>query len=165
MTSAAGFRYAARERAAYKERLEGLSSKPDRSANSLSDQAFAISSPCQMRLISAAHSGCRRGCRAAGSPASCRHPASARAFPDRRRRVGIARRSTSPACRRAARTLDRWSSPAARRFRAAAAVRIRSTSRAQAAQSAPEASPATMGLAHAKRRRAPATQPGATRNV
>ena len=84
-----------RERAAYKEWVDGLSSKPDRSAKLL-----------QKGVISAALRDRRRGCRAAGSPACCRLPGSAREFPGRRPRADIARRRISPACRRAARA--RW---------------------------------------------------------
>ena len=68
-------------------------SKPDRSAKLL-----------QKGVISDALRDRHRGCRAAGSPACCRLPGSARAFPRRRPRAGIARRRSAPACRRGARS-------------------------------------------------------------
>ena len=51
-----------------------MSSKPGRSAKALSNLGKSAA-------ISAARWGRRRGCRAAESPACCRFPASARAFP------------------------------------------------------------------------------------
>ena len=93
------------ERAAYKEWVDDLSSKPDRSAKLL-----------QKGVISDALRDRRRGCRAAESPGCCPLPGSARAFPGRRPRAGIARRRSAPACRREARAPDRWSFPPARHW-------------------------------------------------
>ena len=64
--------------------------------------------------ISDAPRDLHRGCRAAGSPGCCPLPGSARAFPGRRPRAGIARRRSAPACRRGARAPDRWSFPPVR---------------------------------------------------
>ncbi len=54
-----------------------------------------------------------RGCRAAESPGCCPLRGSARAFPGRRPRAGIARRRSAPACHQGARATDRWSFPPA----------------------------------------------------
>ena len=67
----------------------------------------------QKGVISDALRDRHRGCRAAESPGCCPLPGSARAFPDRRPRAGIARRRSAPACHRGARATDRWSFPPA----------------------------------------------------
>jgi hypothetical protein len=77
-------------------------SKPDRSAKLL-----------QKGVISDALRDRHRGCRAAESPGCCPLRGSARAFPGRRPRAGIARRRSAPACHRGARATDRWSFPPA----------------------------------------------------
>ena len=63
----------------------------------------------QKGVISDALRDRHRGCRAAESPGCCPLRGSARAFPGRRPRAGIARRRSAPACHRGARATDRWS--------------------------------------------------------
>ena len=77
-------------------------SKPDRSAKLL-----------QKGVISDALRDRHRGCRTAESPGCCPLRGSARAFPGRRPRAGIARRRSALACHRGARATDRWSFPPA----------------------------------------------------
>ena len=109
--------------------------------------------------ISAGSSGRRRDCRAAGSPACCRHRVSARGFPDQRRLADTTPRRISPVCRRADRPAGRLCLLAQRCLAAApvALVSNRLRARAQAGPSGPVASPARAELARSPR----LTQPSA----
>ncbi len=69
----------------------------------MSSKAVTPPKCLQSVAISAVLSDRRRGCRAAESPAWCRHRGSGRGFPGRRRRADTARRQIAPVCRRAAR--------------------------------------------------------------
>src|SRR5205814_7043805 len=85
-----------------------------------------------------------RGYPAEGSPACFRYPASARGFPDRRRRADIARHRTSPVCHPAARLSPPWSNLLAPRCPAAGPVApARNCWRMQAAPFEPAGSPAS----------------------
>ena len=88
------------ERAAYKEWVARCQAKPRVAPSTCKTALFRPD-----RRVAAGAAGWRN------HRASCRHPAPARAFPDRRRRADTARRPSGPACRRAARPAGRWSAP------------------------------------------------------
>ena len=112
----------------------------------------------RVRSISAARSDYRRGCRAAESPAFCRHRAPVHAFRDQCRRAGTVRRRNGPIFRRAVRPADRWwCLPVLPRRNAAldASARNWRSARAMAARSEPGEWPDSAGPAPPPRRRPP----------
>ena len=138
------------ERAAYKKQVLGLSSKPAGACWVWLNQTSCL----QSAPISAARWDRRRGCRAAGSPACCRHRASVRGCPDQRPAADTTRHRISPVCRRAARPAGRlWCLQALRCLAAApvASARTQWHARPQVAPFGPEASPARAGPARSPR--------------
>src|SRR5258706_3301353 len=138
------------ERAAYKKQVLGLSSKPAGACWVWLNQTNCL----QPALIPAARWDRRQDCRAAESPACCRHRVSVRGSPDQRRWADTTPRRISPVCRRTARPAGRLWCPLAQRCLAAATVALvsnRLRARAQAEPSEPAASLAQAGLARSPR--------------
>jgi hypothetical protein len=122
-----------------------MSSKPGPSAKYMEN--VAISAGCWGR---------HRDCRAAESPAYCRHSASVPGFPDRPRWEDTARRRIAPVYRQAARRAARsWRRLVPRRREAAPAASACNHSRPREARFGQVASPEQAEPGHWRRRRKP----------